>query len=78
MAFITKNGQISTTPVKKLNQKKFITKNGQISRLIPYNPTDRILAVTGYAQKVLSIAGNAIDKINGTLLSAIDKVIGVE
>ena len=80
MGLITKNGQIHITPSKKGKQKGLVTKNGQISTLIPYLPTDVVVAeeeetdlgfsaINGVAvasvSAVMGVAKASISKING-------------
>ena len=74
-----KNGQVYYRGVIKKGVNKqgsFIFKNGSVYHNLPFKKIPSI--ITGYGQKVLSIASNSVNKIIGVARTAIEKVIGVE
>jgi len=77
---IIKNGQIyhKLSIQKNTNkQTKMIIKNGQIY----HNQTFQkkvLAAITGYGQKVLSIASTSVNRLIGVTIATIDNVIGAK
>ncbi len=77
---IIKNGQLWLKPSIRKNtskQTKLIIKGGRIWHTLGFSKIPTAV-VTGYANKVLSIASTGVTKIIGVALTTIEKVIGAD
>tara|TARA_R100001591_G_scaffold117860_2_gene138419 strand:- start:432 stop:665 length:234 start_codon:yes stop_codon:yes gene_type:complete len=74
---LIKNGTIFNTPTTKNNKNiKGVTiiKNGTIFSKLGFKP--KPVVITGFGQKILSIASSSVNKIIGVARTSIEKVIG--